>query len=113
MGDEKCPMPIWTAEGVRFRTTGDDADPADLLVAAVPVAWPCGSRTIVLAFGSVCSHALAHAQRPGCWRTREGCVVQLLVDVDENGVVFDLACVNRDGAACKRTHGLAGGQVIA
>ena len=35
------------------------------------------------------------------------------VDVDENGVVFDLACVNRDGAAGKYADGLAGGQVVA
>src|SRR5262249_20835740 len=42
---------------------------------------------------------LARTQRPGCWRTRGGCVVQLLVDIDPDGVDFDLACVNRDGAA--------------
>jgi hypothetical protein len=53
--------------------------------------------------------ALARAQRPGCWRTRDGRVVQLLVNVYENGVVFNLACVNRDGAAGKHTDGLAGG----
>jgi hypothetical protein len=46
-------------------------------------------------------------------RTRDGCVVELLVDVDPNGVVFDLARVNRRGAAGKRTDGLAGGQVVA
>ena len=57
--------------------------------------------------------ASARAQRPGCRRTREGCVVQLLVDVDENGVVFDLAGVNRDGAAGKHADSLAGGQVVA
>ena len=56
--------------------------------------------------------ALAGAQRSGCRGTREGCVVQLLVNVNENGVVFDHACVNRDGAGGKRTDGLAGGQVI-
>jgi hypothetical protein len=28
---------------------------------------------------------------------RDGCVVELLVDVDENGVVFDLACVTGMG----------------
>ena len=56
---------------------------------------------------------LARAQRPGCGRTRQGCVVQLLVDVNENGVVFDLACVNRDGAAGEHTDGLARGQVVA
>jgi hypothetical protein len=44
---------------------------------------------------------------------RDGCLVELLVNVDENGVVFDLACVNRDGAAGKHTDGLAGGQVVA
>ena len=42
-----------------------------------------------------------------------GCIVHLLVNIDKNGVVFDLACVNRDGAAGKRANGLAGGQVIA
>src|SRR4029077_19387760 len=57
--------------------------------------------------------ALPGAQRPGCWRTGEGCVVELLVNVDEDGVVFDLACVNRDGAAGKHADGLAGGQVVA
>jgi hypothetical protein len=57
--------------------------------------------------------ALARAQRPGCWRTRDGCVVQLLVNVDENGVVFDLAGVNRDGATGKHTDSLPGGQVVA
>src|ERR1700745_3718724 len=57
--------------------------------------------------------ALAHAQGPGCGRTRERCVVQLLVNVDENGVVFDLAGVNRDGATGKYTDRLAGGQVVA
>jgi hypothetical protein len=57
--------------------------------------------------------ALARAQRPGCWRIRDGCVVELLVNVDENGVVFDLACVNRDGATGKHADGLAGGQVVA
>src|SRR5262249_57875112 len=31
--------------------------------------------------------ASASAHRPGCGRTREGCVVQLLVNVDENRVV--------------------------
>ena len=45
--------------------------------------------------------------------TRDGCVVELLVDVDQDGVVFDLACVNRDGAAGKHADGLAGGQVVA
>jgi len=57
--------------------------------------------------------ASAQAQRPGCRRTRDGCVVQLLVNVDENGAVFDLACVNRDGAAGEHADGLAGGQVVA
>jgi hypothetical protein len=46
-------------------------------------------------------------------RTRDGCVVDLLVDVDPNGVVFDLARVNRRRAAGKRTDGRAGGQVVA
>jgi hypothetical protein len=45
--------------------------------------------------------------------TRDGCVVQLLVDVDENGVVFDSARVYRDGAAGEGADRLAGGQVIA
>src|SRR5262249_34981027 len=56
---------------------------------------------------------LTRTQRPGCWRTRDGCVVQLLVNVDENGVVFDLAGVNRDGAAGEHADSLAGGQVVA
>jgi hypothetical protein len=56
--------------------------------------------------GRVCSGSVSQM-------TRDGCVVQLLVDVDENGVVFDLAGVNRDGAAGKHADGLAGGQVIA
>jgi hypothetical protein len=42
----------------------------------------------------------------------DGRVVQLLVNVDENGVVFNPACVNGDGAAGKHTDGLAGGQVV-
>src|SRR5215469_2738995 len=62
---------------------------------------------------SLAGPGLARAQRPGCWRTRDGCLVQLLVNVDENGVVFDLACVNRDGAAGKHADGLARGQVVA
>jgi hypothetical protein len=45
--------------------------------------------------------------------TWDGCVVELLVDVDEDGVVFDLARVHRDGTAGKHPHGLAGGQVVA
>jgi hypothetical protein len=45
--------------------------------------------------------------------TRDGCIVELLVNVDENGVVFDLARVNRDRAAGKHTNGLSGGQVVA
>src|SRR5215467_2797846 len=57
--------------------------------------------------------ASARAQRPGRWRAGDGCVVQLLVDVDENGVVFDLARVDRDGAGRERADGLAGGQVVA
>ena len=55
---------------------------------------------------------LASAHRPGCRRTWEGRVVQLLVNVDENGVVFNLACVHRDRAAGKHADGLAGGQVV-
>ena len=62
---------------------------------------------------SLACPALARAQRPGCWRTRDGCVVQLLVNVDENGVLFDLAGVNRDGATGKHADSLAGGQVVA
>src|SRR5690348_10188810 len=62
---------------------------------------------------SLACPALARAQRPGCWRTRDGCVVQLLVNIDENGVVFDLAGVNRDGATGKHTNSLPGGQVVA
>ena len=72
-------------------------------------------RTLVskrLASSLVCP-ALVRAQRPGCWRMRDGRVVQLLVNVDENGVVLNLACVNRDRAAGKHTDGLAGGQVVA
>ena len=56
---------------------------------------------------------LTRAQRPGCRRPREGRVVQLLVNVDPDGIVFDLAGVNRDGAAGKRADGLSGGQVVA
>jgi hypothetical protein len=62
---------------------------------------------------SLARPALVRAQRPRCGRTGEGCVVQLLINVDENGAVFNLACVNRDGAGGKRTDGLAGGQVVA
>src|SRR5690349_7361525 len=57
--------------------------------------------------------ASARAQRPGRWRAWDGCVVQLLVDVDEDRVVFDLASVNRDGAAGEHADRLAGGQVVA
>ena len=57
--------------------------------------------------------ALACAQRSGGGGTRVGCVVQLLVKIDENGAVFDHARVNRDGAGGKRADGLAGGQVVA
>ena len=64
-------------------------------------------------FGPARGLGLARAHRPGCRRTRQGCVVELLVDVDEDGVVFDLAGVNRDGAAGKHADGLAGRQVIA
>jgi hypothetical protein len=45
--------------------------------------------------------------------TRKRCVVELLVYVDEDGVVFDLAGVHRDGAAGEDTYRLAGGQVVA
>jgi hypothetical protein len=45
--------------------------------------------------------------------SREGRVVQLLVDIDENGVIFDSARVHRDGAAGEGADRLAGGQVIA
>ena len=62
---------------------------------------------------SLACPALAGAQRSGCWGAGVGCVVQLLVNVDQDGVVFDLACVNRDGAGGKRADGLAGGQVVA
>jgi hypothetical protein len=50
---------------------------------------------------------------PECWRVGDGRVVELLVNVHENGVVFDLARVNRDGAAGEHADGLAGGQVVA
>src|ERR1700736_4270097 len=76
-----------------------------------------GTITVTVNSPDACPHrwpaALARAQRPGCWGTRDGRIVQLLVDVYENGVVFNLACVNRDGAAGKHTDGLAGGQVVA
>src|SRR5260370_21046439 len=72
-----------------------------------PRAGPAGPSS------SLACPALAQAQRPGCWRTRDGCVVELLVNVDPDGIVFDLACVNRDGAAGIHTDGLAGGQVVA
>jgi hypothetical protein len=45
--------------------------------------------------------------------TGDGCVVELLVNVNENGVVLDFACVNRDGTAGKHADGFAGGQVVA
>jgi len=64
-------------------------------------------------FLALAGPALAGAPRPGCWGWRDGRVVQLLVNVDENGVFFDLACVNRDGTAGKHADGLAGGQVVA
>src|SRR5947207_11270891 len=57
--------------------------------------------------------ASARAHRPGRWRAGDGCVVQLLVKVDEYGVGFDLAGVNRDGAAGEHADRLAGGQVVA
>jgi hypothetical protein len=44
---------------------------------------------------------------------RDGRVVELLVNVNENGVVLDFACVNRDGTAGKHANRLAGGQVVA
>ena len=71
----------------------------------------CASTSAVLSPISVL--VLARAHRPGCRRTREGCVVELLVDVDQDGVVFDLAGVNRNGAAGKHADGLAGSQVVA
>ena len=81
--------------------------------------WPSTRKMKLLLAGIRSVHhrrpapALARAQRPGCRGTRERCVVQLLVNIDENGAVFNLACVNRDGAAGKYTDGLAGGQVVA
>ena len=65
-----------------------------------------------------CSHpgrrgALARAQCPGGWRIGYRRVVQLLVDVDENGVVFDPAGVDRDRATGKHANRLARGQVVA
>jgi len=62
---------------------------------------------------SLACPASAGAPRPGCWRQRNRRVVQLLVNVDENGVVLDPACVNRDGPAGKHADGLPGGQVVA
>src|SRR6185437_2850732 len=81
--------------------------------------WPptrrlndCSGARAFLSSSLTCP-ALPGARRPGCWRTGDGCVVELLVNVDEDGVVFDLAGVNRDGAAGKHADGLAGGQVVA
>src|SRR4029077_18894796 len=105
----------------------------------MPVAWPCTIKITSSRTSATCPprtrsswpgpgaharlrralpvagppRASARAQRPGCRRTRDGRVVQLLVDVDENRVVFDLAGVHRDGAAGKHADGLAGGQVVA
>jgi hypothetical protein len=45
--------------------------------------------------------------------TGDGCVVELLVNVNEDGVVLDLARVNRDGTAGKYADSFAGGQVVA
>jgi hypothetical protein len=44
---------------------------------------------------------------------RDGRVVELLVNVNENRVVLDFACVHRDGTAGKHADRLAGGQVVA
>jgi hypothetical protein len=85
---------------IRALTVGDGRRADQVMHAEVP-SW------------SLACPLLARAQRPGCWGTGEGCVVQLLVNVDEDGIVFDLACVNRDGAAGKWADGLASGQVVA
>jgi len=72
----------------------------------------------ILARGRAHPVTLARAQRPAVLAsarqmTRDGCVVELLVNVDEDGVVFDLAGVNGDRPAGKHANGLAGGQVVA
>jgi hypothetical protein len=100
-----------------------------LLLLALSLAGPLTAHaTLATRLTLACGHLVAagiiipaatrrlasvRSARAGGRVARDSSVVQLLVDVDEDGVVLDPARVDRDGAAGEGPDGLAGGQVVA